>query len=38
LEGAVVEQRIAWNRNSEKLPMISHFVKVVEAVGGDQER
>jgi DNA-binding transcriptional LysR family regulator len=25
---------IAWNRNSEKLPLISRFVKVVEAVVG----
>jgi DNA-binding transcriptional LysR family regulator len=28
---------IAWNRNSEKLPLISRFVKVVQAVVGDQE-
>jgi DNA-binding transcriptional LysR family regulator len=28
---------IAWNRNSEKLPLISCFVKVVQAVVGDQE-
>jgi len=28
---------IAWNRNSEKLPLISSFVKVVQAVGGDKE-
>jgi DNA-binding transcriptional LysR family regulator len=27
---------IAWNRNSEKLPLISHLVKVVQAVVGDQ--
>lgn len=25
---------IAWNRNSEKLPLISHLVKVVQAVAG----
>jgi hypothetical protein len=29
--------RIAWNRNSEKLPLISRLVKVVQAVVGDQE-
>jgi DNA-binding transcriptional LysR family regulator len=28
---------IAWNRNSEKLPLISLLVKVVQAVVGDQE-
>lgn len=28
---------IAWNRNSEKLPLISCFVKVVQAIVGDQE-
>jgi DNA-binding transcriptional LysR family regulator len=28
---------IAWNRNSEKLPLISHLVKVVQAVVADQE-
>jgi DNA-binding transcriptional LysR family regulator len=28
---------IAWNRNSEKLPLIGCFVKVVQAVVGDQE-
>lgn len=28
---------IAWNRNSEKLPLISHLVKVVQAVVGDHE-
>lgn len=28
---------IAWNRNSEKLPLISPFVKVVQAVVSDQE-
>jgi DNA-binding transcriptional LysR family regulator len=28
---------IAWNRSSEKLPLISCFVKVVQAVVGDQE-
>jgi len=28
---------IAWNRNSEKLPLISLLVKVVQAVIGDQE-
>jgi len=28
---------IAWNRSSEKLPMISRFVKVVQAVLGDQK-
>lgn len=28
---------IVWNRNSEKLPLISRFAKVVEAVVGDQE-
>ena len=28
---------IAWNRNSEKLLLISRFVKVVQAVAGDQE-
>jgi DNA-binding transcriptional LysR family regulator len=27
----------AWNRNSEKLPLISCFVKVVQAVVGDQK-
>jgi len=27
---------IAWNRNSEKLPLISRLVKVVQAVVGDQ--
>lgn len=29
--------RIAWNRNSEKLPLISRLVKVVQAVVGTQE-
>src|SRR5215831_3423590 len=28
---------IAWNRNSEKIRLISHFVKVVEGVVADQE-
>ena len=28
---------IAWNRNSEKLSLISGLVKVVRAVAGDQE-
>ena len=28
---------IAWNRNSEKLPLISGLVKVVQAIVGDQE-
>ena len=28
---------IAWNRNSEKLPLIWCFVKVVQAVIGDQK-
>ena len=28
---------IAWNRNSEKLPLISGLVKVVQSVVGDQE-
>jgi DNA-binding transcriptional LysR family regulator len=28
---------IAWNRNSEKLPLISHLVKVVQAVAADQD-
>ena len=28
---------IAWNRNSEKLPLISCLVKVVQAVVADQE-
>lgn len=28
---------IAWNRNSEKLPLISDLVKVVQAVVGDHE-
>jgi DNA-binding transcriptional LysR family regulator len=28
---------IAWNRNSEKLPLLSLLVKVVQAVVGDQE-
>lgn len=28
---------IAWNRNSEKLPLISDLVKVVKAVVGDHE-
>jgi DNA-binding transcriptional LysR family regulator len=28
---------IAWNRNSEKLPLISLLVKVVQAVVADQE-
>jgi hypothetical protein len=28
---------IAWNRNSEKLPLISRFVKVVHSVVGNQE-
>jgi DNA-binding transcriptional LysR family regulator len=28
---------IAWNRNSEKLPLVSLLVKVVQAVIGDQE-
>jgi hypothetical protein len=28
---------IAWNRNSDKLPLISRLVKVVQAVVGDQE-
>jgi DNA-binding transcriptional LysR family regulator len=28
---------IAWNRNSEKLPLISRLVKVVQAVVGTQE-
>jgi DNA-binding transcriptional LysR family regulator len=28
---------IAWNRNSEKLPLISRLVKVVQAVVADQE-
>jgi len=28
---------ITWNRNSEKLPLISCFVKVIEAVVRDQE-
>jgi DNA-binding transcriptional LysR family regulator len=28
---------IAWNRNSEKLPLISLLVKVVQAVVGDRE-
>jgi DNA-binding transcriptional LysR family regulator len=28
---------IAWNRNSEKLPLISHLVKVVQAVVADRE-
>jgi DNA-binding transcriptional LysR family regulator len=28
---------IAWNRNSEKLPLISQLVKVVEAVVAEQE-
>jgi len=28
---------IAWNRNSEKLPLISRLVKIVQAVVGDQE-
>jgi|SRR5579864_732277 len=28
---------LAWNRNSEKLPLISRFIKVVQAVVGDQE-
>jgi hypothetical protein len=28
---------IAWNPNSEKLPLIGCFVKVVQAVVGDQE-
>jgi DNA-binding transcriptional LysR family regulator len=28
---------IAWNRGSEKLPLICCFVKVVQAVVGDQE-
>jgi hypothetical protein len=27
---------IAWHRNSEKLPLISRFVKVVQGVVGDQ--
>ena len=27
---------IAWNRNSEKLSLISHFVKVVQAIVSDQ--
>jgi DNA-binding transcriptional LysR family regulator len=27
---------IAWNRSSEKLALISRFVKVVQAVVGDQ--
>jgi DNA-binding transcriptional LysR family regulator len=27
---------IAWNRDSEKLPLLSRFVKVVQAVVGDQ--
>jgi len=28
---------VAWNRNSETLLLISRFVKVVQAVAGDQE-
>jgi DNA-binding transcriptional LysR family regulator len=28
---------IAWNRNSEKLPLLSRFVKVVQAVVGEQK-
>jgi DNA-binding transcriptional LysR family regulator len=28
---------VAWNRNSEKLPLISSLVKVVQAVVGDQK-
>jgi DNA-binding transcriptional LysR family regulator len=28
---------IAWHRNSEKLPLISHLVKVVQSVVGDRE-
>ena len=28
---------IAWNRNSEKIRLISHFVKVVQGVVADQE-
>lgn len=28
---------IAWNRSSEKLPLIACLVKVVQAVVGDQE-
>lgn len=28
---------IAWNRNSEKFPLISRFVKVVQAVVGDHD-
>lgn len=28
---------IAWNRNSEKLPLITRLVKVVRAIVGDQE-
>ena len=28
---------IAWNRNSEKLPLITRLLKVVQAVVGDQE-
>jgi len=27
---------VAWNRDSEKLPLLSRFVKVVQAVVGDQ--
>ena len=28
---------IAWNRNSEKLPLIARLVKVVQNVVGEQE-
>jgi hypothetical protein len=28
---------MAWNRNSEKLPLISQLVKVVQAVVAEQE-